>query len=280
LRPRDSASNLLGAKPGTTTKQPTQIGRLAANAMSRQAYRLESHLESIRLGAQERLNNRRAGEAVWQVSAKEAEFAHLVVAGYRSGYFTPIAAVVRTLFEDTTLLAWMALPDDPQQQATRAIQVLRGFYSDARNRGLTLPLDAIHLLTAVTGSAARKPPSMEDRVRQLDKHERSSGGKEFWTTHLDHVALLNDYVHANLSGPGFPDPVKRELLGFSALFYGHQYLALGIVSAVRLSDQNRLATQAQAAYERTHQAQSHQLERLVAAAATESGASREPSSGS
>ena len=249
------------------SNQPTDIGRVVATAMSRQAYRLESQLESIRRGARERLQNRRAGEAVWQVAAKEAEFAHLVVEGYRGGYFTPMAALVRTLFEDTTLLAWMGLPDDAAQQATRAVRVLRAFYIEKRNRGMRLPTDAEHLLKAVSGSAAKNPPSMEDRVTLLDKHERSSGGKEFWATHLHNVALSNGFVHANVAGPDFPDPVRRELLGFSALFYGHQYLSLGIVSAVRLSGQNELAARAQAAYERTHRAESEELERLITAAA-------------
>jgi hypothetical protein len=196
------------AEDGIT--QSIQVRRAGATAMSRQAYRLESQLEHLRIGAQERLNSQRAGLAVWQLSAKQAEFAHLIADGYRKGYFTPIAALVRTLFEDTTLLAWVSQPDDSDQQTSRAIRVLRAFYNDARNKGIRLPPDAEHMLNAVRGSAARKPPSMEDRVRQLDKAERSSGGKEFWSTHLDdHVPLLNDYVHANLSGPDFPDPVKR-----------------------------------------------------------------------
>jgi hypothetical protein len=246
--------------------QASQVHRAGATAMSRQAYRLKSQLEPIRSGAQGRLNNPRAGLAVWQVSAKQAEFAHLIVEGYRKGYFTPIAALVRTLFEDTTLLAWMSVPDDAEQQTARAIRVLRALYNDARNKGTRLPADAEQMLNVVTGAAARNPPSMEDRVRQLDEDERSSDGEEFWSTHLDHISLLNDYVHANLSGPDFPNPVNRELLGFSVLFYGHQYLTLGIVSAVRLSGHNRLASRAQAAYERTHKEQSEELQRLVDAA--------------
>jgi hypothetical protein len=57
------------------------------------AYRLDSQLEEIRSGARDRLNHPRAGLAVWQMAAKQAEFAHLVVDGYRKGYFTPVAAL-------------------------------------------------------------------------------------------------------------------------------------------------------------------------------------------
>jgi hypothetical protein len=245
---------------------PQAIGarRRVASAMSHQAYRLERQLTAIRDGAQARLGNPRAAIAVWQLAAKQAEFGHLVVEGYREAHYTPEAALVRTLFEDTTLLAWIGVPDDPGQQRDRAIRAVLGFYRDARNKGYRLPPDADQLLRETSGAAAKRMPSMENRVRQLDDKERCTpGGKEFWVTHLAHVELLNDYVHANLAGPNFTDPMTRELLGFEALVYGHQYLTLGIVSAVRLSGQNKLAARAQNAYERLHEREQEELRRLV-----------------
>jgi hypothetical protein len=145
--------------------------------------------------------------------------AEVIADGYRQGRYSPIAALVRTSFEDATLLAWMAEPEGSDEQAQRVTQVLIAFYRDARNKGHALPPDAEQLMKDTTGRASRKPPSMEDRVRQLDEYERASaGGKAFWASHLDHVEMLNGYVHSRLGGDThFTDPMTRELLGFEAL---------------------------------------------------------------
>jgi hypothetical protein len=238
--------------------------RAVASAMSRQAYRLERQLTAIRTGAEHRLGETRAAQAVWQFAAKQSEFGHLVVAGYRDGRYSPIASLARTLYEDATLLAWCAVSDDAQQQAARVSRILLDYYRTVRNKGRALPPDADAMLKQVTGAAARRPPSMEDRACQLDEHERSTDGKPFWATHLDHVSMLNDYVHAELGGaPRFIDPMTRELLGFEVLMYSHQYLTLSIVSVVRLSDQNALAKRAQEAYDRVHPETNAELNRLI-----------------
>jgi hypothetical protein len=202
---------------------------------------------------------------VWQFAAKQSEFAHLVVAGYRKGRYSPVAALVRTLFEDATLLAWCAVPDDSEKQAPRVLRVLLDYYRTAKHKDHTLPPDAERLLIRTSGPATRKPPSMEDRARQLDKDEGGkTDGQPFWVSHLDHVEMLNDYVHAELGGaPHFVDPMTRELLGFEALVYGHQYLSLSIVSIVRLSNQNALAERAHAAFARIHPQELAELARLI-----------------
>jgi hypothetical protein len=239
--------------------------RQVATAMSRQAYRLELQLPKIRAGAEQWLGNPRAGQAVWQFADRQAEFAHLIVAGYRAGRYTPIAALCRTLFEDCTLLSWCAIPKDSTDQAPRVLRVLLDYYRRAQNKGAKLPPDAVLLLKTARGTAARRPPSMEDRVKQLDADEGAKAdGKAFWTSHLDHVALLNDYVHAELGGGGrFTDPMTRELLGFEALVFSHQYLSLGIVSIVRLSGQDALAARAQQAFGRMHDQEMRELHRLI-----------------
>ena len=233
--------------------------------MSRQAYRLERQLPVILAGAEEWLGTARAAQAVWQFAAKQSEFGHLVVAGYREGRYSPMAALVRTLYEDATLLAWCAAPDDSEEQAPRVLRVLLDYYRRVRDKGRTLPPDAEQMLKQTSGAAARKPPSMEDRARQLDDDERGKqGGKPFWVSHLGHVEMLNAYVHAELGGaPHFVDPMTRELLGFEALVYGHQYLSLSIVSIVRLSDQNALAARAQDAFARIHDQELKELQRLI-----------------
>ena len=139
------------------------------------------------------------------------------------------------------------------------------YWAPGVNKGEKLPPDAVKLLNTTTGAAARRPPSWEDRVRQLDADEASKQrGTPFWTTHVQHVELLNDYVHSNLGGTGqFIDPMTRKLLGFEALVYGHQYLTLSIVSIVRLSNHNSLANRAQTAYERIHRQEVAELQRLI-----------------
>ena len=102
-------------------------------------------------------------------------------------------------------------------------------------------------------------------MRQLDADEaRKPDGKQFWGTHVGHVELLNDYVHSHLAGTGqFTDPMTRELLGFEALVFGHQYLVVSIVSIVRFSNQNALADRAHAAYARIHRQEMNELRRLM-----------------
>jgi hypothetical protein len=232
--------------------------------MSRQAYRLERALPAIGGGAEKWLGDWRQGEVVREMAAKQVDFGHLIVAGYRVGRYSAIAPLVRTVFEDTTLLAWLAMPDDSEEQAPRVTRVLLQFYRDARNKGQALPPDADKLLKTTTGAAAKKLPSWEDRVRQLDADEAiKPGGKQFWGTHTGHVELLNDYVHSHLAGTGqFIDPMTRELLGFEALVFGHQYLTLSIVSIVRLSNQNALADRAHAAFARIHNQEMTEMRRL------------------
>jgi hypothetical protein len=239
--------------------------RQVATAMSRQAHRLERQLPRIRAGAEQWLGNARAGQAVWQFADRQAEFAHVIVAGYRAGRYAPIAALCRTLFEDCTLLSWCAIPNDSTHQAPRVLRVLLGYYRRAQNMGAKLPPDAVQLLKTTTGTAARRPPSMEDRVKQLDADESAkTDGKAFWMSHLDHVAVLNDYVHSELGGGGrFTDPMTRELLGFEALVFSHQYLTLGIVSTVRLTEQDVLAARAQEAFGRIHDQEMRELSRLI-----------------
>src|SRR5688572_15283259 len=142
--------------------------RQVATAMSRQAYRLERQLPAILAGAEGWLGTARAAQAVWQFAAKQSEFGHLAVAGYREGRYSPMAALVRTLYEDATLLAWCAAPDDSEKQAPRMLRVLLDYYRRVRQKGRTLPPDAEQMLKETSGAPARKPPSMEDSARQLD----------------------------------------------------------------------------------------------------------------
>jgi hypothetical protein len=233
--------------------------------MSRQAYRLDRKLPAVLTGAEKWLGSERLAQAMWQFASKQSEFGHLVVAGYRDGRYSPIAALVRTLYEDATLLGWCAAPDDSEKQAPRVLRVLLDYYRRAKHKDRTLPPDAEQMLKKTSGAPARKPPSMEDRARQLDDDERSKqAGKPFWASHLDHVEMLNAYVHAELGGaPQFVDPMTRELLGFEALVFGHQYLTLSVVSIVRLSNQNALAGRAQTAFAKIHSQELAELQRLI-----------------
>jgi hypothetical protein len=102
--------------------------------MSRQAYRLERQMPAILEGVEQWLGSFRAALVVWEMGAKQAEFGHLVVAGYRQGRSSAIASLVRTLFEGATLLSWMAIPNDPAKQAPRELQVLLQYYRRRRAR--------------------------------------------------------------------------------------------------------------------------------------------------
>jgi hypothetical protein len=236
-----------------------------SEVMSRQAQRLDDTPDAIHDSAGKWLeNNDRAGQAVWLLATKQAEFGHLVAEGYRRGRYTAIAALVRTLFEDATLLSWMAIPNESGDQVRRVVRVLVDYYRDARNQGNTIPPDAEQLLRDTTGKDARKPPSWEDRVSQLDEDEhRKENGKPFWDSHKAHVEFLNDYVHSSVGGSGqFTDAMTRELLGYEALVFGHQYLTLSIVAIARLSNQNEMCDEAQAAFGVIHDQETEELRRL------------------
>jgi hypothetical protein len=91
--------------------------------MSLQAYRLDRQLPAIREGATKRLGESRIAIGVWQMAAKIAEFGHGVVGEYRDRRYGAAAALVRTLFEEVTLLAWVAAPDDAEAQLRRMTRV-------------------------------------------------------------------------------------------------------------------------------------------------------------
>jgi hypothetical protein len=249
---------------GWDTPESVQARRKVATAMSLQTYRLERQLPAIRDGAAERLGDARVALGAWQMAMKIAEFGHGVVDQYRQRRYAATAALVRTLFEEVTLLAWVAAPDDAEAQLRRMTRVALVVFREAKARGAALPSDAARLLRETTGSAAKKPPSFRDQLKQLDaKEAKAPDGKLFWETHAAHYDLLSDVVHPGFLGPEFSDPMTHELLGFEALAYGHQYLVIGTVSAVRLADQNALADSAQAAYERVHGVQDAELRRLI-----------------
>jgi hypothetical protein len=243
---------------------PVRRRQAVVNELSRQAYRLDRQLAAVRSGAESRLADPRCAVAVWQMAEKQAEFGHLVAEGYRKDRYSPISALVRTLFEDATLLAWLSMQEDAEPQASRVKQVLLQYYRECQYRGESIPPDAVALIRNAHGKAARKPPSWEDRVKQLDEQERRTvNGKPFWSSHTELVDRLNPYVHSDLSGAvRYTDPRLRELLGFQAVVYGYQYLSLSVVSVARLSDQHALGARAQAAYDRGHTSKMKELRRL------------------
>lgn len=84
--------------------------RRVATRVSRQVHRLERALPEIADAADKWLEHNRAGQAVWLLTAKEAELAGLVVAGYRSSRYSAVAALTRTLYEDATLAGLVRHP--------------------------------------------------------------------------------------------------------------------------------------------------------------------------
>lgn len=231
--------------------------------MSHQAYRLDRQLDAIREGAEARLGNQRLAMVPWQSAAKLAEFGHGIVGAYRANRYAVAAAATRTLLEEVAQLSWVAIPDDAEAQKVRATRVAVGIFRKAKAEGHPLPSDAERLLRNVRASAAKAMPSFKDQLKQLDANERKSDGKEFWVSHAGQYGMLNDVVHPGALGPDFTDPMTRELFGFNAIVYGHQYLSLGIVSAVRLSDQSARSDRAQAAYGRVQPTQQAELKRLI-----------------
>jgi hypothetical protein len=152
-----ASSNIAGAVTKWDDTQAFRARQQVVTAMSRQAHRLERQLPTIRAGAEQWLGNARAGQAVWQFADRQAEFAHVIVAGYRAGRYAPIAALCRTLFEDCTLLSWCAIPNDSTHQAPRVLRVLLGYYRRAQNMGAKLPPDAVQLLKNDDGDSVSSP---------------------------------------------------------------------------------------------------------------------------
>lgn len=109
---------------GWDTPEAAATRRRVASHMARQVRRLEEALPQLAASSGRWLDHSRAGQAVWLLAAKEVEFAGLVVAGYRAGKYSAIAALTRTLFEDATLLAWCAVPGYSEEQRPRVLRVL------------------------------------------------------------------------------------------------------------------------------------------------------------
>jgi hypothetical protein len=238
--------------------------REVANAFSHQAYRLDRASPTILEAAGRRLGQAQATDGLAVLMAKQAEFGHMLVESYRSGRYRPMAALVRTLLEDTSYLAWVATPGDPEKQTRRMLRGVLAFYRAAEQNGVKLPPAAKTLVRETTGKAARKPPSFEDRLRQLDKHEEETGGEQFWRSHAGQIAVSNDHVHTTMAGPMFGISKAHELLGFSTLAYGHQYLTLGAVSAARVAGLDQMAERFTEAYRRVVDLQRRQLGKLTA----------------
>jgi hypothetical protein len=115
--------------------------------------------------------------------------------------------------------------------AKQTERILRGVievYETARQARRKLPQDALALLRDTTGTAARNPPSFADRLRQLDEHEKTTGGTPFWQSHDGQVRVSTDHVHTRLAGPLFSDPSSYELLGFRPSEAGVARLRCGL----------------------------------------------------
>jgi hypothetical protein len=237
--------------------------REIANAFSRQVYRLDRVLPGIVDAARNRLDDSRAGDGVEVVAAKSSEVGHALVASYRAGWYTAPPVLSRTLLEDASFLAWVALPDDISAQTERMMRGVLDLFRRQKAAGTQLPAHALQLLRETTGSAARQPPSFQDRLQQLDADETAKSGSPFWSSHRQHFKLATDYVHSNLMGPLFHDPRTRELLGFSSLAHGYQYFSLAAVSAARLAGRNDLVARFHAAYGRTVDIQRRRVSELT-----------------
>jgi hypothetical protein len=238
--------------------------RRVADAFARQARRLDALQPGIQPAVQKRTKEIRLGQAVAQVAAKHAEFAHALVVCYRSGLYSPMAAMTRTVLEDASLTTWAAIPDDTDKQRERLLRIAAAYYRTSEHKGTRLQPDIKRLIASVTGEAARKPPSFEDRLRQLDDHERSiEGGIPFWVSHTAGVEMSNTFVHSNLVGPMFTDDRTNELLGFQSLAVGHQYFCIGFVSIARLAGRSDVVEKINAGYERVAAIQSEQRSKLI-----------------
>jgi hypothetical protein len=199
-----------------------------------------------------RFGEPRIGELVAHVAARQAEFGEAVISDFRHGRFSAATSLVRSMLETTVWISWALGRPDDEEQKRRLIRLLLVGYRDARSKGQEIPPDAHRLLANVTGKAARKPPSFENVLEQLDALEaKTEGGKPFWVSHAAHYDFASDYTHPETFAPAvrdIDDPKPIEALGVAALTWGHQYLALAGSACAILADLAELKDQIERRY--------------------------------
>lgn len=103
-------------------------------------------------------------------------------------------------------------------------------------------------------------------LKDLDELERTTeGGTECWVAHGDHFAWASQHVHPSFCGPLVPiDTLEPdELVGVTALVYGHQYLALSAVNCAIAADLQDLKQNVEQRYATVADLQHAELRRLT-----------------
>jgi hypothetical protein len=224
--------------------RPTEDQRRIANAFSASAQLLSrpSRISRLERAVGQRFGEPRAGQLVAQVAARQAEFGRSIVDTFRVGRFTAASALTRSLLEMTVWICWPLADSDLTVQRERLVRLVVDQYRAAMSRGQAVPPDASALVRGVAGRAARKPPSFEDMLIQLDRHEaEAEGGISFWSSHASLYSFTNRHVHPSMYGPLYARGAGSDgqLVGATALVYGHQHLALAASAcAIYAQDQD------------------------------------------
>jgi hypothetical protein len=248
--------------------RPTSNQRAIATAFSRNAQLLGRNTTLNRLyeDGGRRFGEPRIGQLVAHVASRQAEFGRSIVGAFRTGWFSPATALVRSVLEMTAWFAWPFATSDEQEQRKRLIRLLLQGYRDAQNRGVKLPPDASELLVTTTGKAARKPVDFQQMLKDLDELERKTeGGMEYWVSHAANFEWASQHVHPSLYGPltsmNTRDP--DELVGVNALVHGHQYLALCAATCAIAAGLKDLKSEVEQRYEGVVELQRKELERFT-----------------
>jgi hypothetical protein len=246
--------------------EPTPSQRAIANAFSRNAQLLgrAATLQRLADAAAARFHEPRIGQLIAHVAGRQAEFGRALVDEFRRGRFTVATTLVRSMLETAAWAAWPIGHSSDVEQRARLIRLLLDGYRDAQQKGMTIPPDARRLIATTTGKAARKPPSFDDILKQLDALEaKTPGGKKWWVSHADHFDFASDYTHPTISG-SFADLAGTPIvwLGANALVRGHQYLAVTGATCAIAADLPTLKSKIEARYANIAGTQSAELARV------------------
>jgi len=213
--------------------------RRVATRYSRLVHDLSGQRIARELGiaAQERYGDPRFAQLLIQLHLKHVEMSKALIASFRSGLFSPTAALTRPLLEGAVKLVWAAVPDDTEERRKRLLRILVRAYKELDEEGVELPPGERALLDEAEAQGLRAAPDARGAMRAVDALAAAVEQPEFLESHYHHFGLSSQQLHVHLDGPAvfredrrrgemviFVEP--RILLGFASLRYAAYYFAL------------------------------------------------------
>jgi hypothetical protein len=256
----------------------TPLQRRIATRFSLLVYDLSGETVATEIGvaSQQTFDDLRFAQLLIQLHLKHVEMSKALIASFRSGLYSPSAALTRPLLEGASKLCWAVVAEDRQERRARLLRLLVTAYRELEEQGIQLPDGERALLDEARRRRLADAPDARSAMQSVDALGRRLGEPPFLEGHYDQFVVSSEQLHVHLAGPAVfrVDPVNQQmvifvepriLLGMSSLRYAAYYFALATQAIAMLIGLDDLRDRVVRRYNALVEEADDEVRRLVAA---------------